>query len=110
MTLEQAERYHARNHTHPPRSMAECWRCQHAQSVCGFKVTYASPSEAAEDAKEINENRSYVRPLASYRCTWCDRWHLTSRLSRHRAAQVQRQYRKWATARELARRTQEESS
>lgn len=92
--------WHERNHVPlfgPMPPIEECRRCQLAVIRCGGKVTYDDPSESFSAGKALNVERGAASLVRSYRCRYCLKWHLTSRMSKTQERRAEKHRRKQLT-------------
>ncbi len=94
------QRHHRKYHDVPPVPFEDCWRCGRDRAVCLSKIRFGSWQEANEWVTEYNVSRGWAPPhMTRYRCRWCQGWHMKTAKDPRARARMEKQRRKWLTAR-----------
>jgi hypothetical protein len=102
--MKTPEEYHEKHHKWTYSSFFDCWQCRKAIAVCSRKISFKSRWDAQQEADLLNEENNYQRPLMSYRCRYCLRYHHTSTLDAFKTHRAERRRRKWLAAKEKRKR------
>jgi len=102
--MKTPQEFHESNHQFTHATFEECWQCGKQRAQCKGKRPFSDRWSADRYAQEHNEEQGFDCPLATYRCRWCLKIHLTSTLDIFQMRRVERRRRSWLTKNEVERR------